>query len=239
MLSCDVTTDLMPVYESGEASAETRRLIEEHLAGCAACRRAFDKGARVESALSRAGEPRDERPVNGQKFVSRTRRLFFFIGVGVLLLFAAHAAIVMRVFTGAVGRGVAGPMGLTPGLPHGLFPVAGGLVPAVAVGAGIAYIVLVLSRGRESRGPGSGDVARAIAGGFLLTVLALATLYVWVVGPFVPGLIASLLLLGALGVTVTRLARLPYFTIATIVSLCVALFLLLNVVAVTLVIGRL
>ena len=239
MLSCDVVTDLMAVYESGEASAETRRLIEEHLAGCAACRGAFDKGARVETALHRTKATRDEKPVNGQKFVSRTRRLFFFVGAGVLLFFAVHAAIVMRVFTGTFASGVAGSrLGSIPGSPHGLFPVSPGLVLVVAGGAAVVYIILVLSRARDTRGSDGGDVGKAIAGGVLLTVLALTTLYLWVAGPILPGFVASLLLLSALLVTVTRLARLPYFTIVTIVSLLVAIVVLLNLVVVSRMIGR-
>jgi anti-sigma factor RsiW len=222
----------MPAYASGEASAETRRLIEEHLAGCAACRTAFGKGARVEGVLRRADAPRVEKPVNGQKFVSRTRRLFFFVAVGVLLLFAAHAAVVMRVFTKAAARGLSGSIGTTPGAPFAPLPVAAGPVLALAVGAALVYVILVLSRTRVSRGAESGGVGRAVAGGALLTILALTTLYLWIAGPFVPGLIASLLLLGALGITVARLDRLPYFTIVTIVSLCVALVALLNLVLV-------
>lgn len=243
MLSCEVVTDLMPAYASGEASAETRRLVEEHLARCAACRSAFGstafgKGSRVEGALSRAGALRDEKPVNGLKFVSRTRRLLFFVGVGVLLFFAVHAAIVMRVFTKAVARGVSGPIGMTPGAPFGLFPAVG-LVLTLAVGAGLVYIVLVLSRSHRSGAPAGGEVGSAIAGGFLLTVLTLATLYLWVAGPFLPGLITTLLLLAALAVTVTHLARLPYFTVVTIVSLGVALVVLLNFVLVGRMMGRL
>lgn len=242
MLTCVVVPDLMPAYSSGEASAETRRLVEEHLAQCAACRSAFggaasDKGSRVEGALRRAGTPRDEKPVNGRTFVSRTRRLLFFVGVGVLLFFSVHAAVVMRVFTKVFARGVSGPIGMAPGAPFGPFPAVG-LVLALALGAGLVYIVLVLSRTRGSHGSPGADFARATAGGFLLTVLTPATLYLWVAGPFLPGVIASLLLLGALGITVARLERLPYFTIVTIVSLCFALVVLLNFVLVGRLMGR-
>ena len=53
MLSCEVISDLMVVYASGEASKETRRLVEEHLARCTACREAFWKEALVEEATTR------------------------------------------------------------------------------------------------------------------------------------------------------------------------------------------
>jgi predicted anti-sigma-YlaC factor YlaD len=236
MLSCEVVTDLMPAYEAGEASAETRRLVEEHLAACAICRGAFGRGSRVEGALNRAGAVREERSLNGQRFVSRTRRLFFFIGAGVLLLLGVYAAMVMRVFLGAGARGWEGQIGLTPWVPVGPFPAAG-FVLLAALGAGLLYIVLVLSRTQGSRALGGGDVARAVAAGALLTVLALATLYLWVAGPVVLGLLAAVPLLGALGVTLWHLATLPYFTIVTIVSLGVALVLLLNFVLVGRMVG--
>jgi predicted anti-sigma-YlaC factor YlaD len=239
MLSCEVITDLMAAYESGEASAETRRLVDEHLAGCASCRAAFSKNARVDSALSRATAAREEKPVNGQQFVSRTRRLFFFVGVGVLLFFSVHAAIVMRVFANAFGRGTNGtPIGSTPGWPYGLFPASPGVTLAVAAAAAIAYIALALSPSRGSRGSARGGVARAIAGGVLLTLLALTTLYIWVAGPVGPGLIAAFLLIAALVVTATRLAKLPYFTIVAIASLIVAIAVLLNLALVSRIAGR-
>jgi predicted anti-sigma-YlaC factor YlaD len=238
MLSCEVVTDLMAVYESGEASAETRRLVDEHLAGCDACRSAFGKNARVDSALSRSKSTPPEKPVNGAKFVSRTRRLFFFVGVGVLLFFSVHAAIVMRIFAKAFGRGMNGtPIGSMPGWPYGLFPASPGLTLAVAAAAAIAYIALALSPSRGSRGS-AGGVGKAIAGGVLLTLLALVTLYIWVAGPIGPGLIAAFFLLAALAVTATRLSRLPYFTIVAIVSLIVAIAVLLNLAVVSRMVGR-
>jgi predicted anti-sigma-YlaC factor YlaD len=222
MLSCEVVTDLMAAYESREASAETRRLVDEHLAGCDACRAAFGKNARVDSVLSRSKSTPPEKPVNGAKFVSRTRRLIFFVGVGVLLFFSVHAAIVMRVFANAFGRGIHGtPIGSTPGWPYGLFPASPALLLGVAAAAAAAYIALALYPFRGSRGSADGGVGRAIAGGVLLTLLALTTLYIWVAGPVGPGLIAAFFLIAALAVTATRLSKLPYFTIVAIVSLVV------------------
>ena len=37
-LSCEVIRDLLPLYVEGLASDESNALVEEHLAGCAACR---------------------------------------------------------------------------------------------------------------------------------------------------------------------------------------------------------
>jgi hypothetical protein len=40
-LNCDVVADLMVVYSSGKASAETRKLVETHLNSCPDCARAY------------------------------------------------------------------------------------------------------------------------------------------------------------------------------------------------------
>jgi predicted anti-sigma-YlaC factor YlaD len=42
-LTCDVTSDLMILYATGKASAETRRSIESHLQTCTACAQAFGR----------------------------------------------------------------------------------------------------------------------------------------------------------------------------------------------------
>jgi predicted anti-sigma-YlaC factor YlaD len=237
MLSCEVVTDLMAVYESGEASAETRRLVDEHLAGCAACRGAFGKNARVESAITRSKSTPAEKPVNGAKFVSKTRRLWFLVGAGVALLLAAQAAVFMRVFARSFATGVGSPLGF-PGFPAGAFPVAPG--PALLIAAAVAavYIAFVISTARRPQVSRDGAVARAVIGGVLLAVLALLTLILWVIGPPVPGLLAFALLFVAIAVTAVRLSRLPYFTIATVVSLFAALVVLLNAVLVSRMIGR-
>ncbi len=84
MLSCDVITDLQVVYASGEASAETRRLVEEHLAQCANCRAAFGRTSPIEKELPLP----EAKPTNGTRFITRMRRLFFAIIGGLLLVSA-------------------------------------------------------------------------------------------------------------------------------------------------------
>ena len=37
-LPCNVIKDLMLLYENGEASEETRRIVEEHIGLCSECR---------------------------------------------------------------------------------------------------------------------------------------------------------------------------------------------------------
>jgi hypothetical protein len=227
----------MAAYESGEASAETRRLVDEHLAACAACRSAFGKNHRVDSALSRSEPEPAEMPVNGAGFVFRTRRLLFFIGLGGLLLFAAQAAVVMRVFNRTLATAVGSPPGY-PGFPSGFFLVPAEPVLLLTVGVAVAYFAVVLSTGRRPQASRDGAIARAVIGATLLAILAVAALYLWVSGPPGPGLLAFALLLAALAVTAMRLSRLPYFTIATIVSLFAAIVVLLNAVLVSRMIGR-
>ena len=38
-IDCALAQDLMPLYTEGMLSPESREALEEHLAGCAACRR--------------------------------------------------------------------------------------------------------------------------------------------------------------------------------------------------------
>jgi hypothetical protein len=156
------------------------------------------------------------------------------VGAGVLLFFAIQAAVVMRI----AAREVAGvSLGLFPASPFGLFPGLPGLALALTVGTALAYIILVLWRAPRPRGSRSADITRAVAGGLLLTALALLTFYLWVAGPILGGVIAFLFLLAALIVTVARLPRLPFFTIVTMVSLIVAIVVLLNGVLIGRIIG--
>ena len=39
-ITCGVVRDLLPLYVDGCCGADSRRLVEEHLAGCPDCRRA-------------------------------------------------------------------------------------------------------------------------------------------------------------------------------------------------------
>lgn len=48
-ISCEVIRDLLPLYHDGMCAAQTRVLVEEHLAGCEECRRAL---AALESPLA-------------------------------------------------------------------------------------------------------------------------------------------------------------------------------------------
>ena len=42
-ISCDVVTDLLPLYHDGVCNASTKKLVEEHLETCDSCRALLDK----------------------------------------------------------------------------------------------------------------------------------------------------------------------------------------------------
>jgi len=209
MLSCDVICDLMAVHESGEASAETQRLIEEHLARCPSCRSAFGKGARVERTLSATA--RDEEPANAHGFVSRTRRLFFFLGAGVLLYFACQMAVFLRLAATELA-----------GVSLRSFPGSTNIWLAVAAAAFALYGIFALVLTTRTGGTRGEDAVKAIIGGLLMSILALSAFHLVVAGSIIAGVAAFLLVIAALVVTFAQLPRLPYFTIATVIALLVA-----------------
>ena len=45
-IDCALAQDLMPLYTEGMLSPESREALEEHLAGCEACRRTADEMCR-------------------------------------------------------------------------------------------------------------------------------------------------------------------------------------------------
>ena len=209
MLSCDVICDLMAVYSSGEASAETRRLVEEHLAQCPSCRKALEGAPRLDTSLS--GDGRVEKPSNGRGFVSRTRRLVYAIGVGVLLCFACQSAVLLRIAAKEMS-----------GVSLRLFPGSGGLWFGIAAGCLALYIATVLVRTAGKQTGRDTGVGFALLAGILLCVLAVATFHLAVAGTGLAGIIAFFLLLSALVVTFARLSRLRYFTIVTLIVMLMA-----------------
>ena len=62
-LPCPVAADLLPLYHDGVCSLESRRLVEEHLAECPACRASLDK---LEDPLTLPRTSRDDlKPLEG------------------------------------------------------------------------------------------------------------------------------------------------------------------------------
>ncbi len=84
MTKHDLVLDLMDAYRSGEASKETKKQVEEHLAGCDECREVYEQEKTAEKLLSRLKAV--EIPINGKKFVVSFRRILYGFGVGILAL---------------------------------------------------------------------------------------------------------------------------------------------------------
>ena len=43
-MNCDIVRDLLPLYEDGLCSEESRKAVEEHLKSCEACRKLLPEG---------------------------------------------------------------------------------------------------------------------------------------------------------------------------------------------------
>jgi hypothetical protein len=219
MVSCDVICDLMVVYTSGEASAETERLVEEHLAHCPACREAFREEAAVEEALA-ALEPVEE-PSNGRRFIARTRRLLFAVGVGALTMLACYLVALQRL---AIEEMAAFSFPRLPGPSVPWLAVAGAML--------VLYVVLLFwRRGREAGTP-LGDFVLSLLAAAPLLVLMLVVYQLADTGGVPVVVLAGLFLLIALGATFGLLPRVPYATLTTIlVLLLVTGLLVVEVVA--------
>lgn len=206
MLSCQVVSDLMVVYASGEASAETQRLVEEHLAQCPVCREAFGKEAQVEQALIDMGTT--EQLANGHRFIARTQRLVFAIGAGTLFLFAC----VLSAFERVVMREIAN-------IP--LLDLPGSELLWLAIGAIALALFVTLLMWRRQGEPGSrgGRVVSSLLTGALLVTIAFATYYITGSGGLPSILAAVSFLLAALITALLLLPRLSHVTLITVLVL--------------------
>ena len=215
MLSCEVISDLMVVYASGEASPETKRLVEDHLSRCSACRGAFGKERLVEEALGDLG--RAEGPTDGRSFITRTRRLLFAVSVGGLFTLASILAIFQW---GMVDVASLNALARLPG--RGL-PWLGVATIMLAL-----YLVLLRWRSRWESGTGLGDVLLSLAISVPLLFIAVIAFELLATGAMLAASAGMLFLLAALGVTLLLLPRLPYVTLAAVLVLVVVNGLLLG-----------
>jgi len=209
MLDCDVICDLMVVYRSGEASEETRRLVEEHLAQCTSCRKAFGQGARVEEALDDL-EPAGP-PTNGRRFIARTRRLIFGVIVGILFVTGYMFAASQRFL---VDHFFAADVSLAPRA------VESSLILAVAMAA--LYVFLIFWRSRRKTTRRGVEIALSAAVAVPLMVLMFIAFDFAGIVALPAGVPVMALALAALVVTFILLPRLPYATIVTVVVLVIA-----------------
>lgn len=76
-ISCDVVQDLLPLYQDGACSEESKRTIEEHLRGCQKCQSVADclKNTEVDDQLT------EEKNDVLQRFAKKERKRTYTIGV--------------------------------------------------------------------------------------------------------------------------------------------------------------
>ena len=138
-MGCGVIQDLLPLYVDGAAGEESRALVEEHLRSCSVCRRELEqlRGRVVLPPETDGGEGRAwEKGIR-----RRLERRVTAAAAGVaLLLIAAMLAASQFVRFGIPGwqlaerdRGEEAAGGAVRGAErgHGLFPLSGGLQPAL------------------------------------------------------------------------------------------------------------
>lgn len=225
MVSCEVIADLMPLYLSGEASAQTKLLVAEHLATCPSCRQMFEAQARYESTIKGA-ESLERRP-EGQTFISRTRRVMFALGVGGAFAFACIIAVVERVFV----KGMAGMSIPTLPGPEHLWVVAALLLTAT-------YTASLKFRVQPAPAGSTNSKRRIAISSVLLFMAGTATFHILINGQALSALVCLLALLSALLITFGRLPRLPYGTVAVLIALLLTgAFLLGQTVAAIVMVG--
>ena len=89
---CNIVADLLPLYQDGVCSQDSRELVEEHLAGCANCRRLAEQMAAEIAAPAKIEEIDALKGI--KKGVRRGWKKAFFKGI------AACLAALLLVFTG-------------------------------------------------------------------------------------------------------------------------------------------
>jgi hypothetical protein len=209
MLKCEVIADLMAVYDSGEASPETKRLVEEHLSTCSSCSLAFGRGRTLEKMLQ---EPKTfEYSADGKRFISRTRRTVFALGIGGTFTFACIIALLERVII----RGVAGIS--IPKLPGSdLFLLLIGLIMT------LVYVVVLFLRQNHRTGDFWNSKGFSFLCAIPLVIAAIATFDLFVNGHILAAAISIIILLAALIITFGKLPYLPDITPAVMIALILA-----------------
>ncbi len=92
-IDCKVICDLMVVYASGEASAETIAFIEAHIADCPECQEAYEAAQRGEDLLADLEPAPRSLHFDGRKILIRVQRIFF--GLATLIVLAAVIALAL------------------------------------------------------------------------------------------------------------------------------------------------
>jgi hypothetical protein len=196
----------MPAYASGEASPETRRLVEDHLAHCFVCLQAFGKEDKTDDILKEIGP--GGIPSNGERLLLRTRRLVFALGTGGLFFFASVLAVFVRI----VVNGIANlSLPILPG-PR-LFWLG-----TLAFSFVLYLLFLFMAKAQAMRAKKKHRVILLLSAAWFLA-LTTAAYHLLVAETFWLALLGCLLILIALVFTFIHLPKLPYFTAITVLVL--------------------
>ena len=84
-MNCNIAGDLLPLYADGACSPDSRKALEDHLAGCPACR---EKLARMRSADAAPPETDKVTPPRLKTYAKKVRWRRIALGAGIVLLFA-------------------------------------------------------------------------------------------------------------------------------------------------------
>ncbi len=180
--NCKVICDLMVVYASGEASAETVAFIEAHLDECPECREAYEAAQRGEDLLAALDPVEKPFTIDGRKILLRLQRVFFGLSALVLLLAVLGIAFFERVI-------VQGVFGLQ--LPS--LYILGGLdggVEWILAAVGLVAVFGGFHYWRTTRATDADSPFLALIGAALLFVTGLAA-YKFMVQADVPGTIIA------------------------------------------------
>lgn len=142
-ISCEIVRDLLPLYHDEVCSEASRRLVEEHLRGCAACRAelaAFDREAPAKN-LAEAELLRST-----AASWKKNKAAAFFRGA---LIVAALACLACIVAFNVIGSHIAADGTLVE--PFGLIPLAW-LFLLLALANGVGLLVTRLCCRRAKRG---------------------------------------------------------------------------------------
>ena len=90
-MNCDVIQDLMVLYADESCSAESRRLVEEHVKGCDACRRTLAEMT-AETAVQEAARPVPPMGQIDQWRASLLQSALLFLSFGLLIFGVAREA---------------------------------------------------------------------------------------------------------------------------------------------------
>lgn len=84
-MNCNIAGDLLPLYVDGACSPDSRKALEEHLAGCPACRERLERMRKAD--ITPTEEPKIP-PPRLKTYAKKVRWRRFALGIGIVLLFA-------------------------------------------------------------------------------------------------------------------------------------------------------